>query len=258
MSVTGFRDGPPTRLGVSLGDIAGGMFLSIGILAALTQRALNNGMGQMVDLSLLDCQVALLENAFVRYFATGEIPARVGNRHPVSAIHQVFATKDGHMAVVASGGVEMWARFLEIIGRIDLLPVEKYQNKLSRAKHVDELEPIISVEMAKRTTAEWMKDFNEAGIPCGPVNTIDQAAADPQLNHREMFIDLPCPQIPDGKMRVSNSPLHFSETPVNIETGAPEFGQNTAEVLASILKMSKEKIDELEAKGIISPKRLYV
>lgn len=258
MSVTGFPDGPPIRSGASIGDITGGMFLAVGILAALAQRALNNGEGQMVDLSLLDCQAALMENAFVRYFATGEIPERVGNRHPVSAIHQVFPTQDGHMAVVASGGVEMWARFLEIIGRLDLLPIEKYQNKLLRAKHVKELEPIISAEMVKKPTVEWMKDFQEAGIPCGPVNTIPQAAADPQLNHRQMFVDLPCPQIPAGHMKVSNSPLKFSATPVKIEAGAPDFGENTAEILSSMLKMSKEEIDALEAKGVTKAVRIEI
>jgi len=250
MSITGAEDGEPARVGASIGDIGGGLFLAIGILAALEERG-RSGQGQMLDISMLDCQVALLENAFVRHFATGEIPRRKGSKHQVAAIHQSFPTKDGYIAINV-GGIEAWAVFLEKIGRLDILPEEKYHHVYSRDQNIKELEPIIVEALKTRTTAEWVEEFEAVDIACGPVNNIAQAAEDPQLLHRNMFVDLPCPRTKRGSMRVSNTPVKLSRTPPQVVLGAPDHGQHTEEVLSSLLGMSQEEIASLKEQGVIS------
>jgi CoA:oxalate CoA-transferase len=205
----------------------------------------------MLDLSMLDCQAAILENAFVRYFATGEVPHRKGSKHPVSAIHQAFPTKDGYVAFTV-GGIEQWTAFLEIIGRLDLLTEEKYHDRYSRAQNIKELEPIIIDALKHRTTAEWIEKFEAISIPCGPVNSIAQAAEDPQLLHRNMFIDLPCPGTISGSLKVSNTPFRLSRTSPEIKKGAPALGQHTEEVLASLLGMSQPEIEFLKNEGVLS------
>ncbi len=250
MSITGPEDGEPARAGVSIGDIGGGIFFAIGILAALEERW-KSGQGQLLDLSMLDCQVALLENAFIRHFATGEVPQRKGTKHQVAAIHQAFPTKDGHMAF-SVGNIEQWAVFLEIIGRLDILSEEKYHDGYSRAQHIKELEPIVIEALKVGTTAEWIEKFEAVGIPCGPVNNIAQAAKDPQLLHRDMFVDLPCSGTERGSLKVSNTPFKFSRTPPQLVRGAPDLGQHTNEVLSSLLCMSQEEITSLKDHNIIS------
>jgi CoA:oxalate CoA-transferase len=252
MSITGPEDGEPVRAGVSIGDIGGGLFLAIGILAALEERR-RSGQGQMLDLSMLDCQAAILENAFVRYFATGEVPQRKGSKHPVSAIHQAFPTKDGYIAFTV-GGLEQWTAFLEIIGRLDLLSEEKYHDRYSRAQNIKELEPIIIEALKHRTTAEWLGKFEAINMPCGPVNSIAQAAENPQLLHRNMFTDLPCPGTISGSLKVSNTPFKLSRTSPEIKKGAPALGQHTEEVLASLLGMSQTEIASLKDGGVLSPR----
>lgn len=252
MSITGSENGEPVRAGASIGDIGGGLFFAIGILAALEERR-KSGQGQMLDLSMLDCQAAILENAFIRYFATGEVSQRKGSRHQVVAIHQAFPTKDGYIAFTV-GGIEQWTRFLEIIGRLDILPEEKYHDRTSRASHIKDLEPLIVEALKIRTTAEWMEEFEAAGMPCGPINNIAQAAEDPQLRHRNMFVDLPCPGTQRGSLRVSNTPFRLSRTPPQLLRGAPELGQHTEEVLSSLLGLSQEEIISLKEQGVISPR----
>ncbi len=249
MSITGAEGGEPVRVGASVGDIGAGLFFALGILAALEERR-QSGVGQMLDVSMLDCQAALMENAFIRYFATGEVPQRIGTRHPVSAIHQTFPTKDGYIAIVTTSSIEAWAAFLEIIGRLDILPIEKYHDKFSRCQHIHELEPVISEALRTRTTEEWVEKFEAVGIACGPLNTIAQAAQDPQLIHRKMFIDLPCADAPNGTLKVSNNPVKLSRTPTEPTQGAPQLGEHTSEVLSMLLRLSPAEIEALRAHGI--------
>jgi len=252
MSITGPEDGEPVRSGVSIGDIGGGLFLTIGILAALEEQR-KSGQGQMLDLSMLDCQVALLENAFVRYFATGEVPQRKGSKHQVAAIHQAFPTKDGYIALTV-GGLESWAVFLEMIGRLDILPEEKYHDRYSRARYIKELEPLIVEALKTKTTSEWVKEFEAAGFPCGPLNNIAQAAQDPQLLQRNMFIDLPRLSSRPESFRVSNTPFKLSRTPPQVVRGAPQVGEHTEEVLSSLLGLNQDEIRSLKDEGVISPR----
>ena len=251
MSMTGPENGEPVRVGVSIGDICGGLFLVIGILSAVTERQ-KSGVGQMLDLSMLDCQAAILENAFIRYFATGEIARPMGTKHQVAAIHQAFPTKDGHIAFTV-GGLEQWTVFLEVIGRLDILSEVKYHDRYSRAQNMKELEPIIIEALGHGTTDEWIKKFEEVAIPCARINNIGQAATNPQLLHRNMFVDLPCTAAKGGSLTVSNSPIKLSRTSPQVVKGAPNLGEHTDEVLSSMLDMDQDAINLLKINHIITP-----
>lgn len=181
MSITGEPGGNPVRPGISQGDITAGLYTAIGVLAALHERE-RTGKGQMVDISMLDCQIAILENAFVRYFATGEPPKPIGTRHPLTTPFQAFPTRDGWIVVALSWGVEnQWELFCAAIGRHDLIGDARFATPGLRTRHHAELEPIISDALRQRTTAEWLVEFDALGMPCGPLNDIPQAAEQPQV-----------------------------------------------------------------------------
>lgn len=249
MSITGEPNGPPLRPGASLGDIVAGLFTAIGVLAALQERERTH-QGQTVDISMLDCQVALLENAFARYFATGEVPRPLGTRHPVFTPFQAFETKDGYIVLAMVGGVgDQWPLYCATIGRIDLIDDPRFLTGGLRTQHYEELEPILAEAMKTRTTQEWLEALGGVGIPCGPINTIPQVAADPQIRHREMIVEVPHPRL--GWTKVTNSPIKLSRTPCSVERPEPEIGQHTEEVLCEILGMQAEEIRELREAQVI-------
>ncbi len=249
MSITGEEGGPPVRPGVSYGDIAAGLYLSIATLAALQERHAS-GEGQLVDISMLDCQVAVQENAFVRYLNTGEIPHALGTRHPVITPFQAFQTKDGSIALALRGGVkDQWPLFCAAIDRVDIIDDPRFADGWSRTQNYKELEPIMAAAMKTRTTREWIKELERAGIPCGPVNTIDQAASDPQIVARNMFIDVEHPKA--GAFKVVNSPFKFSRTQYKVEHASPELGEHTEEVLSQLLAMTQDEVNRLRDSGIV-------
>ena len=249
MSITGEEGGPPVRPGVSYGDIAAGLFLCIAILAALQERN-TSGEGQFVDISMLDCQVTVLENAFVRYINTGEIPHALGTRHPVIAPFQAFQSKDGYIAVALRGGVkDQWPLYCAAIDRVDIIDDPRFKNGWLRTQNYEALKPILTEAMKAKTTREWVEELEQVGIPCGPVNTIDQVASDPQILAREMIIDV---QHPDaGKFKVVNTPFKFSRTPHRAERASPDLGEHTEDVLNQLLGMTRKEISELEGSGVI-------
>ena len=184
MSINGEPGRPPARLGISLGDLGASLFAVVGILAALEERH-RSGQGQMLDLSMLDCQVALADGPFMRYLATGEIPQPLGSRHPVFTPFQAFPTADGYIVVAIIGGTnDQWPLFCFAIGRMDLVDDERFVDGWTRTLHHEVLEPIIAEAMRKKATAQWLEELGQLGIPCGPVNTIAQAAQDPQVQAR--------------------------------------------------------------------------
>ncbi|MFC1958381.1 CaiB/BaiF CoA transferase family protein, partial [Chloroflexota bacterium] len=249
MSITGEPDGPPLRPGASLGDITAGLFTAIGILSALFERG-KSGKGQMLDISMLDCQVAILENAFARFFATGEVPWRIGTRHPVFTPFQAFETKDGYIVVAMVGGVRnQWPLFCAIIGRLDLMDDEKYATGFLRTRYYNELEPILTESMKTKTTEQWIKELSEVGIPCGQINTIDQVASHPQVLAREMIVEVPHPRL--GKVKIVNTPIKLSRTPARVEQASPDLGQDTQHLLAELLDMSEGEIENLRKSGVI-------
>ena len=238
ISITGEPGGPPIRPGASLGDIAAGLFTAVGILAALHERE-RSGQGQMLDVAMLDCQLALLENAFARYFATGQAPGPLGTRHPVTTPFQVYETSDGRITVAFVGGAkDQWPLFCALLDRVDLIDDERFQNSWSRTQHYDELNPMIVEGMRKKTTGQWLKELSEAGIPCGPVNDIIQVAQDPQVRARDMITEVPHPK--GGRVKVVNTPIKLSRTPALVKDPAPGHGAHTRTVLEELLGLDSD------------------
>jgi CoA:oxalate CoA-transferase len=249
MSITGHPGGPPARPGLSLGDIAGGMFTAIGVLSALHERE-RSGEGQMVDISMLDCQIAILENAFMRYYVTGEIPGPIGTRHPAATPFQAFPTKDGYIVLAVSWGVEnQWELFCAIIERPEVINDPRFDTPHARTANHAELEPLLNDALMQRATAAWIKEFDEIGLPCGPLNNIPQAAALPQVIARNMLVEVDHPQI--GKIPLANTPVKLSRTPGGIKGTSPSLGQHTDETLRSLLGLSDEEIARLRESGVV-------
>ncbi len=249
MSITGEEGGPPVRPGASYGDIAAGLFLCVAALAALQERQ-SSGEGQLVDISMLDCQVTVQENAFVRYLNTGEVPHALGTRHPVIAPFQAFQTKDGYVAVALRGGTkDQWPLFCAIIDRLDIMDDPRFRNGWLRIQNYEVLEPILREAMKTRTTREWVSELEKVEIPCGPVNTIPQVADDPQIAARDMIIDVNHPAA--GGFKVVNTPFRFSRTPSRVERASPELGEHTQDVLSQLLGINETEIAELKKSGVI-------
>ncbi|UCH86821.1 MAG: CoA transferase [Dehalococcoidia bacterium] len=253
MSITGEPDGPPVRPGLSLGDIAAGLYTAIGVLAALRERE-RSGRGQLIDIAMLDCQIAILENAFVRYFATGELPKPIGTRHPIATPFQAFPTKDGWIVLALSWGVEnQWELLCATIDRVDLIDDSRFDTPYLRTEHHAELEPILNEAMRQKTTSEWLREFDAIGLPCGPLNNIAQAAEYPQVVARRMLVEVEHPHM--GRLKLPDTPVKLSRTPGGIKGPPPALGQDTYEVLSSLLGLSAEQLDELAEAGVIIGRR---
>jgi len=199
---------------------------------------------------MLDCQVAVLENAFARYLNTGEIPRPLGTRHPVMTPFQVFQTKDGYIAVATRGGIkDQWPLLCAAIDHVELIDDPRFLDGWTRTQNYDVLEPILNEAMMTRTTEEWVKELEAVKIPCGPVNTIDKVANDPQIAVRNMIIDV-C-DAEAGCFKLVNNPFKFSRTPCHVEGMAPELGEDTEQVFKDWLRMSAEEIEKLKRDRII-------
>ncbi len=247
MSITGEEEGPPVRPGASYGDITAGLFLCVATLAALQERNVS-GEGQFIDISMLDCQLTVMENAFVRYLNTGEVPHALGTRHPVITPFQAFQTADGYVAVALRGGVkDQWPLFCAAIDRVDIIDDPRFEDGWSRTVNYKALEPILSDAMKTRTTAQWVEELEKMGIPCGPVNNIAQSANDPNIAARNMVIDVSNPDA--GKFKVVNTPFKFSKTQHTAETASPDLGEHTHDVLSQLLNMTPEEIKDLADTG---------
>ncbi len=246
MSITGEKNGKPTRVGPSIGDIAAGMFTSIGILAALQYRNVT-GVGQKVDVAMLDCQVAILENAISRYVVTGEIPNPAGNRHSSIVPFEPFETVDGEI-MIAAGNDTLWTKLCEVMERRDLADHESFKTNLLRNTNYDILRPMIAEAIKTKTTYEWQEILDRVGVPNGPINTVDKVLQDPQVIAREMIVEIEHPVA--GKLKMPGVPVKLSETPGSIRRPAPLLGQHTEEILKEILGFTNEKIDELMKENI--------
>lgn len=247
MNITGQPDGPPTRVGSSIGDIFSGCYASIAILAALRVRD-KTGIGQQIDISMMDAVVSILENAIVRYTVTKEIPKRIGSRHPSIAPFDVFKAKDGWV-VIAVGNDALWIKFCKAIGKENLITDPRFLTNDLRSKSYSQLKPIITEWSEDILIKEILKILMNAGVPVGEVNTVDKIVEDPNIKLREMVIELKHPKA--GSVKIANTPLKLSKTPAKIETASPLLGQHTEELLCSLLGYSKEKIIELRKNDII-------
>jgi CoA:oxalate CoA-transferase len=247
MSITGSEETAPNRVGVSIGDITAGFYMTIGILTALYHRR-HTGEGQMLELSLLDCQVALLENPIMRYFATGMCSKPAGNRHASIAPYSAFPTKEGQI-IVAAANDKHWQLFCVAVDRKDLLDDPRFTTNRLRVDNYGELEPLIVEILSKKTGKEWIETLEAGGVPCGPISSVEEVANDPQVNAREMILEMDHPTA--GKVKVSSNPIKMSETPFNLQSVPPLLGENTAEVLQSLLNYDNEKIAKLKTAKII-------
>ena len=246
MSITGEKGGKPTRVGPSIGDITAGLFTAIGILAALNYRN-ETGIGQKVDVAMLDCQVAILENAISRYLVTGEVPKPAGNRHTSITPFEPFETADGEV-MIAAGNDALWVKLCEVLGRENLIDDERFKTNPLRTKNVDQLIPLINEITRTKSTEEWQKILDKAVVPNGPINTVDKVIMDPQVQAREMIVEVEHPVA--GKLKMPGTPIKMSETQGNVRTPAPLLGQHTDEILKELLGYSEEKIQELRNANI--------
>lgn len=246
MSITGDIGGKPTRVGPSIGDIAAGMFAAIGILAALQYRN-QSGVGQKVDVAMLDCQVAILENAISRYVVTGDIPKPAGNKHASIVPFEPFDTSDGEI-MIAAGNDGLWLKFCRAMGKDELAEDAIFKTNALRNTNYDVLRPKIAEVIETKTTAQWQEILDGAGVPNGPINTVDKVIEDPQVIAREMIVEVDHPVA--GKLKMPGVPIKLSETPGSIRKPAPLLGQHTDEILKEILNLPEEKIEELKSKNI--------
>ncbi|MBI5966234.1 MAG: CoA transferase [Deltaproteobacteria bacterium] len=246
-SITGEPGRPPVRVGFSIGDIGASLFAALAILAALHERE-KSGRGQWIDVAMMDSQVALCENACVRYFATGEIPQPLGSRHPLMTPFQIFPTKDGYIVLITVPE-EDWQKFCRLAGREDLLSDGRFQSHTDRIKNYQAFEPIMNELTKTKTTAEWLALLEPAGIMCGPVNNIAQVVNDPHILAREMIAEVEHPRV--GKLRVTGTPMKFSRTPCKIEKACPDVGEHTMEILSGMLGMSREEAENLRKEETI-------
>ena len=216
MSITGEPEGVPgggpMRVGVPVIDIFTGMYATIAVCAAVANRAVT-GKGQHLDVALLDSCVALLANQGMTYLATGESPKRIGNTHPSIVPYQVFPTADGSM-ILACGNDNLFAKFCAVAGREDLHKDERFAKNASRVKNRATLVPILEEIFRQRNTEDWVEALETAGVPCGPINTVAQAFANPQVQARGMQISLPHPLA--GQVPLMGSPMKFSGTPIGV------------------------------------------
>lgn len=247
MSITGQADGEPTRVGSSIGDIIAGIMTAIGVLAALHERE-NSGLGQMVDVAMLDCQVAILENAITRYLYTGDVPKPIGNRHPSIVPFEPFATKSDQI-IVAIGNDRLWVTFCDLLGLNELVDDPRFYNNPQRSDNYLELRPIIAEKMLAKSAEEWQAIFDENGIPSGPINTVDKVLDNPQVIARHMIEEVDHPVA--GKTRIPGIPIKLSRTPGEIHSAAPLLGADTEKLLAKYLGYDAEKIAELREKKAI-------
>lgn len=246
MSVTGEADGPPVRVGVSSADLVAGMWATIGILAALHEKQ-RSGLGQWVDISLLDGSVSWLTYVSSGYFASGEIPRRYGSAHPTIAPYQAFPTADGFV-MVAVGNDGLWRRFAAALERQDLISDERFATNPSRVAHRDILIPLIERSMVGRTTADWVQLLDQAGVPVGPIQTVDQALTDPQVVARGMVAELQHPTA--GPLRVVGCPIRLTRTPATVRTAPPLLGQHTDDILSG-LGFSGTRIASMREAGAV-------
>jgi CoA:oxalate CoA-transferase len=244
MSITGHADGPPARPGYSIGDLAAGLFFSQAVLAALVEKS-RSGEGQYIDVSMLESQVNLLENAVIRYFATGELAKRMGTSHQLSVPFQAFTTKDGHIVI---SQVRDWALLCGLLECDELVDDSRFVTNRDRLAHHRELEPLLNAAFAKKTTQEWL-DLMSDHFLVAPMNTIDQMAHDPQLNERGMFVELDSWR--GRRFTVVNSPVKMSRTPAKVTRGADRPGGHTRSILKQALGMDDAKVDALMAAGVV-------
>ncbi len=251
MSITGERDGEsgggPQKVGIAVTDVLAGMYASLAVTAAIAHRD-RTGVGQYIDLALLDSIVAFGANQILNYFTSGKIPGRYGNAHANVVPYEVFATADGHL-ILAVGNDSQFASFCKVAGRSELAADSRYATMPSRITNRVTLIPLLREIFRQRPSGRWLTELEASNVPCGPINDYKEVFEDPQVRHRGLKIEIPHPA---GMPRPTvASPMRFSETPVEYELPPPLLGEHTREVLGDLLGMRREELDRLAAMKII-------
>ena len=251
MSVTGERDdlpgGGPQKVGVAVTDLMTGMYATIAVLAALTHRD-RTGVGQYIDMALLDVSVAMLANMNMNYLTSGQAPKRWGNAHPNVVPYQVFACSDGHI-IVAVGNDSQFRKFCEMLGKNELAVDPRFATNSNRVRNRDDLIPLLEPLVKTRSRDAWVDVLEVAGIPCGPINNIDQVFENPQVKARSIKIEIPHELA--GKVPQVASPMRFSETPIEYHAAPPTLGQHNEYVLRELLGMNQAEFEHLHQSKII-------
>jgi len=229
MSITGHPGAPPTRVGTSIGDLAAGLFCALGITAALRARE-TSGLGTRVDVGMLDCQVALLENALARLAATGQAPEPLGSRHPSIAPFAAFRCADGYL-VIAAGNDALFERLARELGHPEWVEDPRFATNRGRTEHAELLQTALEAALGTRGCAHWLDALQRAGIPCGPIQSVDQVVADPQVRARNMIVAVDDPEF--GSFPVAGNPIKlFGVADPPTRGAAPALDANRAAILA--------------------------
>jgi crotonobetainyl-CoA:carnitine CoA-transferase CaiB-like acyl-CoA transferase len=246
MGLTGEKGGGPLKVGIAVTDIATGMFAATGILTALYHRE-RTGQGQHVDASMLDGQVSWLTYQAGRYLASGNVPQRIGSAHPLIVPYQDFEASDGFINI-AAGNDNLWKKFCTATDLNDIADDPKFATNPKRVENRDEVVAIVSKKIKTKTMQEWLDILNDAGVPCGPIYTVDQIFKDPQVLAREMLVEVDHPKC--GKIQVIGSPIKLSETPAEITTHPPMLGEHNSSILQEF-GFSEEDITKLKEDKVI-------
>ncbi|MEM3615278.1 MAG: CaiB/BaiF CoA-transferase family protein [Candidatus Methanomethylicia archaeon] len=248
MSITGEEGRPPVRIGVALLDIGAAMYAAIAIISALYRRE-KNGMGERIDISLLDTAVSWLTYMAMNYFATGENPKRMGSAHPSIVPYQCFEDMDGRYFAVAIGNDEHWRKLCKAIGREEWINDERYATNPNRVKNRDKIIMKLSEIFKTNKRDYWIKLLMDNSCPCAPVNELSEILSNPQVIHREMVTEIEHPKI--GRIKQLGTPIKYMKTPLKIENPPPLLSQHTEEILTKVLRYEKERILELRRMGAI-------
>ncbi|MEL7561138.1 CaiB/BaiF CoA-transferase family protein [Stutzerimonas chloritidismutans] len=251
MSLTGRAEDEegagPVKVGVALTDILTGLYATVGVLAALNHRE-QHGVGQHVELALLDVQVACLANQAMNYLTTGVPPKRMGNAHPNIVPYQDFPTADGDI-ILTVGNDRQFRKFAEVAGHLEWADDPRFATNKARVAHRKELVPMIRQVTVFRSTAEWVAVLEQAGVPCGPINDLAQVFADPQVQARGLRVEMPHPLA--GSVPQVASPIRLSESPVEYRKAPPLLGEHSEALLQRLLGCAPEQIDTLRRAGVI-------
>ena len=247
MSITGTNESGPLKVGVAIIDLVAGLMLGKAIVAALYARE-KIGVGQKIDTSLLEAEVATLINAGSNYLIGGKVPGRWGNAHPTIVPYQSFQTADSFL-VLGAASESIWKRLCPALKRAELADDPRFAKNADRVANRQELIAILSAIFITQTTEHWVAALNQADVPCAPVQTIDQVFAAPQVLHRNMLVEVDHPTA--GKIRMAGIPVKFSATPPSVRLPPPLLGEHNDDVLSSWLGMKSEAIDQLKKKSVI-------
>ena len=248
MGITGEKDRPPVRVGVAVTDLNAGMYAVMAILSALRVRD-QLGIGQYLDVSMMDAAVSWLTYMAGSYFANGKVPQRMGGAHPSIVPYQTFEAGDGKFLLVAGGNDRLFKILCGVMDIGHLVEDPMYSSNTVRVENRETLIPIIQEKLLSRPRDEWLSQLRESGFPCAPVNAMDEVFSDPQLLHRNMLVTMDHPKV--GKIKQIGAPLKFSETPCILELPPPMLGQHTDEILVQLCGYTEDEVVALKENAVV-------